>query len=471
MRRFFTWEYLAVFVPALALAVGAVWFTLRYVKPAPPDSFVLAAASKGSPYYDLALRFKEEIEKKGVKLEVRESQGSLDNLRLLTDEASDVQAGIVQGGLTNHINSPKLFSMGRLITEPVWIFYRGDATLSSITDLKGKRILIGPEGSGTAALAKRLLDANGVTAENSTLIASQLPDYVDTFAQGGADAGFLVLGTEARTVQRLLHQDGTKLMSMAQADALIQRYPYLSQVTMRRGVVDFAQNIPPADTVLVSTKAMLLVSDDLHPALLAVLAQAVLKVQTQPTLKPSGESKLFALGTEGLTDDPEFPMIDDARRVYKSGPTFFQRILPFWLATLIDRAAILILPVIGVVLPLIRIAPFLYNWRMKQRILNWYKELKRIEKNLTHKKASAETIAQKERDLDRVEDAVWRISVPTHLSAELYTLRDNVEFVRRRIQSLRESTAAKDTAAAPVAETTRAAEPARVEERALETGA
>ncbi|ADP71581.1 TRAP-type uncharacterized transport system periplasmic protein [Rhodomicrobium vannielii ATCC 17100] len=466
MRRFFTWEYLAVFIPALALAVAAVWFTLRYVKPAPPDSFVLAAASKGSPYYDLALRFKEEIEKKGVKLEVRESQGSLDNLRLLKDETSDVQAGIVQGGLTNHIDAPTLYSMGRLITEPVWFFYRGDASLSSITELKGKRIMIGPEGSGTAALAKRLLDANGITAENSTLIAMQLPDYVDTFAQGGADAGFLVLGPEARTVQRLLHQDGTKLMSMAQADALIQRYPSLTQVKMRQGVVDFAQNIPPSDTSLVSTKAMLLVRDDLHPALLAILAQAVLKVQSQPTLKPTGESKLFALGPESLADDPEFPMIDDATRVYKSGPTFFQRTLPFWLATLIDRAAILILPMIGVVIPLARIVPLLYNWRMRQRILNWYRELKRIEKNLTHKKASAEFIAQKERDLDKVEEAVWRISVPTHLSADLYTLRDNVEFVRRRIVSLREA-AAKGAAQVPSV----AAEPARVDEPALETGA
>ncbi|MBT3070198.1 ABC transporter substrate-binding protein [Rhodomicrobium sp. Az07] len=466
MRRFFTWEYLAVFIPALALAVAAVWFTLRYVKPAPPDTFVLAAASKGSPYYDLALRFKEEAEKKGVKLEVRESEGSLDNLRLLKDETSDVQAGIAQGGLTNHIDSPSLYSMGRLIIEPVWVFYRGDAPLSSITELKGKRILIGPEGSGTAALAKRLLGANGITAENSTLIAMQLPDYVETFAQGGADAGFLVLGPEAKTVQRLLHQDGTRLMSMAQADALIQRYPYLTQVTMRRGVVDFAQNIPPADTVLVATKAMLLIRDDLHPALLAILAQAVLKVQSQPTLKPTGESKIFALGTESLVEDPEFPMIDDATRVYKSGPTFFQRVLPFWLATLIDRAAILILPMIGVVIPLARIAPLLYNWRMRQRILHWYRELKRIEQNLTYKKASAEFVDQKERDLDRVEEAVWRLSVPTHLSADLYTLRDHVEFVRRRIQSLRDVTTVTGASTTPEI----ARDPARADEPALEAG-
>ncbi len=296
MRRFFSRDFLAVFIPAALICVAAVWFTLRYVKPAPPNSFVISAASKGSPYYELALRFKEQVEKKGVKLDIRESQGSFDNLKNLKDPTSGVQAGIVQGGLTNNINSPNLSSMGRLITEPVWVFYRDPDTIDHITQLKGKRILIGPEGSGTSFLASKLLEAHGITADNSKLITMELPAYVDAFTKGEADAGFLVLGAEAKTVQRLLRLPDTKLMSMAQADALIQRYPYLTPVTLRQGVVDFAQDIPPADTSLVATKAQLLVRDDLHPALMTVLAEAVLAVQSQPTLKPTGKSRLFALG-------------------------------------------------------------------------------------------------------------------------------------------------------------------------------
>ncbi len=433
MKRLFSREFLA----AILLCVGAFWFALRYVKPAPPKSFAIVAASKGSPYYELALRFKEEIAKKGVRLLVRESQGSFDNLKSLNDPSSDVQAGIVQGGLANSIDSPRLHSMGRLITEPVWIFYRGEGQLDHITGLKGKRILIGPEGSGTSYLAGKLLQANGITAENSTLISMQLPDYVDAFANGAADAGFLVLGAEAKTVQRLLNQPGTNLMSMAQAGALVQRYPYLSAVMMRQGVVDFAKNIPPADTKLVATRAMLLVRDDLHPALVTLLAQAVLAVQSEPTLTPTGDSKLFALGADSLTEDPEFPVAGDARRIYKTGPSYLQTIMPFWIADLLTRAFILILPVVGIILPLIRVVPIIYNWRMRRRILYWYRELKNLENSLP-KTAALELIESKEQELERIDESVQKISVPIHFSADLYNLRDHVEFVKRRIEHLRD---------------------------------
>ncbi len=349
---------------------------------------------------------------------------------------SDVQVGILQGGLANSLDAPNLQSMGRLLTEPVWLFYRGNEKLDHITQLKGKRILIGPEGSGTNYLARKLLDANGINADNTTLIAMQLPDYVDALSKETADAGFLVLGPEARTVNRLLHLDGVKLMDMAQADALIQRYPYLSRVTLRQGVIDFAKNIPPADTSLVATKAALLVRDDLHPALVTVLAQAMLTVQSQPTLTPAGESKLFALGPDSLQSDSEFHIPTDANRVYKSGPTFFQRILPFWLATLLDRALILVLPVIGIILPLVRLVPIFYNWRMRRRILYWYRELKHLENDLPPA-ASSVFVEKKEQELDRIEIGVQKISVPLQFTADLYNLRDHVDFVRRRLFQLK----------------------------------
>jgi TRAP transporter TAXI family solute receptor len=439
MRRFFSRDFLLVFIPAAAICVGAVWFALRYVKPAPPTTFVMTTANKTSPYYMLAMRIKEEVAKKGVDIEVRESAASSENLRLLKDPDSGVQAGFVQGGLSNHLDAPNLFSMGRVITEPVWIFFRGAEKLDHITQLKGKRILVGPDKSGTNVLALKLLDANGVTTENSTLINLPLSKYAETFEKGDADAGFMVIGAESGPVQTLLNQPGTTLMNMAQADALIQRYPYLTSVTLRQGVVDFAKNIPPADTALVATKAMLLVRDDLHPALITVLAQGILSVQSQPSLKPTGESRLFALGADALADDPEFPMVEETRRVYKSGPTFFWRVLPFWLATLLDRAFILLLPVVGVIFPLFRIVPFVYNWRMRRRILRWYTPLKALERDLEKTGTVPDFVARKERELDHIEESVWRISVPGHLAPELYTLRDHVEFVRRRIAAMREA--------------------------------
>ncbi len=432
MKRLLSREFLA----ALLIGAAAFWFALKFVKPAPPKSFVLSAASKGSPYYELALRFKDEIAKKGVTLEVRESEGSLDNLKNLKDPDSEVDAGIVQGGLSNANDAPNLQSVGRLLTEPVWIFYRGPDRLDHITQLKGKRILIGPAGSGTSYLAKKLLEANGITPENSTLVSMQLPAYVDAFENGAADAGFLVLGADAKTVQRLLRQPGTSLMNMSQADALIQRFPYLSAVMLRQGVVDFAQNVPPADSALVATRAMLLVRDNLHPALVTVLSEAVLAVQSQPSITASGESRLFALGPDALMDDPEFPMAADAKRVYKSGPTFFQRVLPFWVAALLDRAFILILPVIGIILPLIRFVPALYNWRMRRRILYWYRELKNLENDLP-KTATPDLTEHKEQELDRIEEGVRKLSIPVQFAADLYNLRNHVDLVKRRIETLK----------------------------------
>ena len=436
MRRFFSRELLA----ALVLIVAGFWFAALYVKPAPPDHFVITTSTKTSAYYALALRIQAEAAKKGVKIEVRESGASSENLKLLKDPNSGVQAGFVQGGLTNSIESPSLHSMGRLITEPVWVFYRGTEKLEYLWQLKGKRVLTGPAGSGTSVPARKLLEANGVTAENSTLISMPLADYPGAFEKSDADAGFLVLGEEDGRLQTLLQQPGIRIMSMAQSGALIQRYPYLTPTSLRQGVVDFVRNVPEADTSLVATKAALLVRDDLHSALVEVLAQAVLAVQSKPALKSNGEAKLFSLGVEALSDDPEFPVPDDARRVYKNGPTFFQRVLPFWVATLVNRAFVLLLPLLGIILPLGKLVPIIYNWRMKRRILQWYRELKNLEHSLP-KTAPLDLIVEKERELARIEDGVQQISVPIHLSADSYELRNHVEFVKRRIRLLRDGEA------------------------------
>ncbi len=437
MKRFaISREYLA----AIVLCVVGFWFAALFVKPAPPDHFVITTSTKSSAYYLLATRIQAEAAKKGVKIEVRESGASSENLKLLKDPASGVQAGFVQGGLTNSIESPNLHSMGRLITEPVWVFYRGAEKLEYLTQLKGKRILTGPEGSGTSIPALKLLAANGVTAENSTLISMPLADYPAALEKGTADAGFLVVGAEDGRLQALLQQQGIRIMNMAQAGALIQRYPYLSPVTLRQGVVDFARDVPETDASLVATKAALLVRDDLHSALVTVLSQAILAVQSKPALKDNGEAKLFTLGVDALSEDPEFSVPDDARRVYKNGATFFQRVLPFWVATLVDRAFILILPLLGIILPLAKLVPVIYNWRMKRRILHWYRELKNLEHSLP-KTAQLDVIESREHELACIEDGVQKISVPIHLSADFYELRNHVEFVKRRIQLLRDTQA------------------------------
>ncbi|HEX5957048.1 MAG TPA: TAXI family TRAP transporter solute-binding subunit, partial [Hyphomicrobiaceae bacterium] len=196
LSRFMWRDLMLVIVPALAAIAAAVWLAFRFADPPPPARLVLSAASAGSPYYRYAERYRPVFERNGVQLEVRESGGSLDNLKALTDAKSGVNAAFVQGGLVSQGDARGLLSVGRVAYEPLWVFHTAGMHIARLSDLKGKRVLIGPAGSGTAGLALRLLAANGVTAETATLINTELPAYVDKLRQGEADAGFLVLAAE-----------------------------------------------------------------------------------------------------------------------------------------------------------------------------------------------------------------------------------------------------------------------------------
>jgi len=431
--RFQTRELLLVVLPVLAVVLGAVWLALRLVDPPPPRTFVVSAATAGSPYYRYAERYKATFKRNGVDLEVRESGGSLANLKALSDAASGVHAGFVQGGLASSKDTPRLLSVGRIAYEPLWVFYAGSGRLERLTDLKGKRILVGPAGGGTSGLALRMLAANGVTAENATLINRELPDYVDVLAKAEADAGFLVLAPEARTIQRLLRTPSVHLMSFANADAYTQRFPFLTRLVLREGVVDFAANIPPADTTLIATTTAVLVREDAHRALVNLLAQALHEAHGQPVAEAGNEAQLFQrVGEFPMANDPEFALSEDARRVYRSGPPVLQRYMPFWVATMLDRLMVSLVVLLPILIPLLRFAPQIYSWRIRRRIMYWYGELKRLEA-AARSASTREARAAKLGELDRIEAAVDNIPVPLGFADRLYELRQHVELTRRRL--------------------------------------
>jgi len=427
--------------PKLWIAIGAVavtvaaafWITSQFIQPAPPKKVTIAAAGEDTPYYRLAEQYQRYFRANGVTLEIRETFASFDNLRLLTDAKSGVDIGILQGGIASNKHAPDLRSMGRVSYEPLWVFYRGSEPITRLSQLQGKRILVGPTGGGTHHLAMKLLAASGITPETATLIPMHLPNYIEAFETAKADAGFLVLAPDANTVQRLFQMPGMQLMSFAQADGYSQRFPFLSRLELKQGVVDFGKNIPPADTALVATKTALVVKDSLHPAITSLLAEAVLAVHGQPEFDPTGEAKLFQrVGDFPITADPEFALADDARRVYKSGPAFLQRYLPFWLATLLERMTIMLVPAIGLLIPAMRITPSIYPWLVRRRILHWYRELRRVEASLTET-ATPEQLSQKMSDLDRIDEGVRATQIPQNFSDQFYQLRAHIDVVRRRV--------------------------------------
>ncbi len=417
------------------LVVAGFWAAFKYVRPEPPRTIVIATASKDSPYWKEAERYRDFLKKNEIELRQEPTSGSFENLQKLRAGTNGVQAGILQGGIANGTTEPGLRSIGRIGYEPVWIFHRGER-MEQLSDLRGKRILVGPEGGGTNFLATRLLAASGVNAGNSTLIAKDLREYPAAFEKGEADVGFLVLGPGAVTIRRLLRMRNLQLMSLAQAEAIAQRFPFLESLTLKHGVLDLAENLPARDVHLVATLAALVVREDMHPALANLLTQAVVAAHDKPVIGPNGEAPVFeSVGRFPITTDPEFPMSEDARRIYKSGPPFLQRYLPFHWATLIDRLAVLLLPLLGLAIPALRIGPMLYTWRVKRRLMHWYKQLKLLERGV-HANPDPEVIAMKQAEIDAIEVAVNEIKIPLAFSDQLYNLRNHIDIVRRRLTAL-----------------------------------
>ena len=426
-------EIVIIVLPILLVLGGLVWAALHFADPAPPSHFAISSASKGSPYHRFADRYAATFKKNGIGFENRESDGSMANIKALTTPGSGVQAGFVQGGLVSQKDAADIVSLGRVAYEPLWVFYNGQIKLERLADLKGRRVLVGPEGGGTQGLALRLLAANGITAENATLISRQLPDYVDLLAKGEADAGFLVLAAEARTVQRLLGTANVKLLSFTNAEAYTQKFPFLTRLELKEGAVDLGLRIPPADTTLIATTAAVLVRRDAHPALVNLLAQAVHDVHANPTVDASGQTALFQRAGEFPTNvDPEFAMSDEAKRVYRSGPPFLQRYLPFWLATMIDRLLVSLVVLLPLLIPLARIGPQVYRWRIRRRLLYWYGVLKDLEGRAKLAATPAERTKQLA-ELDRIDAAVEDIPIPLGYSDQHYQLRQNVDSVRARL--------------------------------------
>ena len=417
-------ELLLIVAPAV-LAVGfAFWFAYQFVEPAPPSQVTITTGLKTGAYYAFAKRYAAILAKSDITLDVESSAGSLQNLSRLRDKGSDVTLALLQGGISNHKKDPELVSLGRVFLEPVWVFYTGSEKLERLAQLKGKRIAIGGKGSGTRVLALALLQANDLNDETATLLPLSGTEAADALAAGDVDATFLVLSPQAKLVGDLLRNPDIHLMSFKQAEAYTRIFQYLSRVTLPAGVIDLDDQVPKEDVTLVAAQAALVARADVHPAIVGLMVQAAREVH-----KSGG---IFAHFEEfPKAYDPEFPMQNDAERLYKRGPPFLQRFLPFWLANFIERTLIMLIPIATIMLPLFRIVPWLYEWRIRRRILYWYGQLKRVEKDIAEAGDSGYTEYLAE--VERIEQAVGEIPIPLHFSDKLYELRVAVDLVHKRI--------------------------------------
>ena len=430
--RRFSWKDAALSSLPLVLAlVAGVWIAFHFINPAPPMQVVIATGAEDSEYLDFAKSYAKELAQDGVTLEVQSSGGAMDNIKRLRDPDDAARIAFLQDGLSDTEESKAidsevdLVSLGAISYEPIWIFYRGKSVKMRLSKLVGQRIAVGSPGTGTQVLALRLLKASGVDAANSHFVNADRTQAQQLLQQGRIDAAFFIGAPDSKLVRALLAQPDLHPMDLDQAEAMSRQFPYLHHLVLPHGAMDLAHNVPATDLNLLATTTTVVVTESLHPALVSLLMKAMQKTHAGPDL-------LNAPKTFPAARDMDFPLSKEAARFYQSGSPFLQRYLPFWLATLVDRAALVIIPLLAILVPILRTAPALYSWRIRRRIYRWYGELKYLEIQLR----SADTTdspAALLHQLDQIEHKVTHAVLPLPFSEHAYMLKEHIELVRRKM--------------------------------------
>ena len=423
-----SWRDLAATLgPILLISVVAIWVALRFVRPAPPDTIIITSGAEGSTFRTSAERYQKILARNGVKMEILPSEGALENLKRLSDPNFKVDVGFVQGGLSTGMNTDDLVSLGSVFHEPLAVFYRSAVPIDRLSQLKGRRLAIGHEGSGTRFLVLTLLKANGIEARGPTLLLDLGGEAaVQALLKHKVDAVFL-MGDSATpaNMRKLVRTRGIRLLDFVQADGYARRFRYLNKLELPIGSIDLGENIPEKDLFLIAPTVELVARSDLHPALSDLLIEAAREVHGHASL-------LQRAGEFPAPLEHEFPISDDATRYYKTGKGFLYRYLPFWLASLADRTTVVLVPIVLLLIPGLRLVPALYRWRIKMRIYRRYGELMAVERGMLEQPTPEQRTELLKR-LDTIEQQVNSIRMPLPFADQFYVLRQHIIFVRERL--------------------------------------
>jgi TRAP-type uncharacterized transport system substrate-binding protein len=426
--------------PLILIALAVLVGSYLLLDPAPPKRVTIAIGSENSAYGMFGKRYAAELRRYGIEVLLRPTSGSCENLRLLHDTKQPVDFAFVLGGSCDSARDAnedkgdaELMSLGSLFYEPVWVFYRTEkakslnreAQLIQLAQLRGWRVNVGVRGSGVPGLSSKLFAANFVDREE--LQRSNLDESFAVVALlgGELDAVVMVSAPESQIVQMLLQTPGVKLFEFPQAEAYSRHFSFISPVTLPRGVADLSRDVPSRDVLLIAATTSLVAKESVHPALVQLFVQAASRIH-------GGAGWIARAGQFPSPERTEFPLAKEAERYYKNGPPLLQRYLPFWLANLVDRMWVVLFSIVAVLIPLSRIVPPLYEFRVRSRVFRWYRQLRQIEEtSAKEKRPAAELLAE----LDKLEARAARIVVPLSYADELYALRQHIDLVRERLKN------------------------------------
>jgi TRAP transporter TAXI family solute receptor len=413
-------------IGAILLIAALGWALAAVLKPAIQRTIVITTGADNGIYRGFADRYAPLLKRDGITLDIRSSSGSIENYQRLQDPDSEYEVGFIQSGTTRPKETDDLQTIAAVSYEPIWVFYRGDTIVNRLAQLRGKRIAIGVPGSGLLNVAKVLLSYSGVIGDNTTLLEMDAAKAYQELENGALDAAFFIGRPDASMQQTLLNSN-LKLMSFAQADALVQKFPSLSKIIFPRASTSIVNDLPQTDVTLLAATALLVSKDTLHPALAYLLLEAAKTVH-------GGEDYFTPLGAFPNLNTDEFPISDESTRYFKSGRPFLQRYLPFWLASFIERRLLILLPFMALLIGLLQALPRMAQTRIKNRLVVWYREIKSLEDEIWRTpQPTPDQIAQWREEIENIDAHASQIRMPQRYFQDVYALKQAIGVVRERI--------------------------------------
>ena len=423
--------------PVVFLVIGLLIAAYWWLDPQPPRRVTLATGPAGSAYAEFGKRYAQAIAANGIDVILKPTAGSSENLQLLRDGGADL--AFVRGGSADVVsdNEAGLTSLGSLFFEPLWVFYRTESartidrktsTLTSLAQLKDLRVNVEKAGSGVPEIMDRMLRANRLDPSTMQLSNLDQTPATEALQAGLLDVVVLASAPQSPLVQHLLRTPGVKLMDFGQSDAYARIFSFMSAVTLPRGVVDLARDVPAQEVSMLAATTSLLAREQTHPALRQLFAQSAQNIH--------GDAGWFNRARDfPNTRTSELPVSPEGDRAINGTPPFWQRYLPFWATNLVERMWLVLGGLLVLMLPLSRVVPPLYQFKVRSRVFRWYARLRDVEAKLDTGQdkdhVRKEALLTELDDLDRV---VNKVAVPLSYADELYALRNNIAAVRRRVQ-------------------------------------
>jgi len=173
------------------------------------------------------------------------------------------------------------------------------------------------------------------------------------------------------------------------------------------------------------TTVRVLIRDDLHPQIVSLLLQTLIKEHGGPGIfQRAGE---FPTQT-----DPEYPMAASVTDFYRNGPSFLQRYLPLWFTVYVQRAIAVLVTAIAIGIPLFNFAPKLYRWFLQDRMRKLYTRLRVIEKAM-QEKLTAPQLTALQSDLESIDQA--SAILPMRHSEVFFGLKRDIDSTRTNLAS------------------------------------